>query len=120
MGLRGRTDARLQRLGAHEFHAVPTPAPHDVLPGHQRLPAIPQRHLQHALLGQLGFVAMTTVLSIGVLCERRDIYNEAINYFKTGIGTARRTSSFSTRTPATWDNGRRRDATKAIARWGRR
>jgi hypothetical protein len=29
---------------------------------------------------------MSTVLSIGVVCDRRDIYNEAINYFKGGIG----------------------------------
>lgn len=29
---------------------------------------------------------MDSVLAIGVLCDRRDIYNEAINYFKFGEG----------------------------------
>ncbi len=29
---------------------------------------------------------MASMLSIGVLCDRRDIYNEAIDYFKTGAG----------------------------------
>ncbi|MBO0950849.1 cellulose binding domain-containing protein [Fibrella forsythiae] len=30
---------------------------------------------------------MASILSIGVLCDRRDIYNEAIEYFKNGAGT---------------------------------
>jgi autotransporter-associated beta strand protein len=30
---------------------------------------------------------MASVLSIGVLCDRRDIYNEAVEYFKNGAGT---------------------------------
>ncbi|MCX7872245.1 MAG: alginate lyase family protein [Verrucomicrobiae bacterium] len=30
--------------------------------------------------------AMNALIAIGVFCDRRDIYNEAINYFKTGIG----------------------------------
>ncbi|GAB3045164.1 cellulose binding domain-containing protein [Spirosoma pulveris] len=30
---------------------------------------------------------MASMLSIGVLCDRRDIYNEAIDYFKNGAGT---------------------------------
>lgn len=30
--------------------------------------------------------AMTTILGVGVLCDRRDLYNEAIGYFQTGIG----------------------------------
>ncbi|GGH77870.1 hypothetical protein HNQ91_004011 [Filimonas zeae] len=29
---------------------------------------------------------MASVLAIGVLCDRRDLYNRAINYFKTGAG----------------------------------
>lgn len=29
---------------------------------------------------------MASMISIGVLCDRRDIYNEAVNYFKFGIG----------------------------------
>jgi hypothetical protein len=29
---------------------------------------------------------MAAILSIGVLCDRRDLYNRAINYFKTGAG----------------------------------
>lgn len=31
--------------------------------------------------------AMTSLISIGVVCDRRDIYDEAVNYFKAGIGT---------------------------------
>jgi hypothetical protein len=30
--------------------------------------------------------AMNTLLGIGVVCDRRDIYDEAVNYFQTGIG----------------------------------
>jgi len=30
--------------------------------------------------------AMACVLSVGVLCDREDIYNEAISYYKTGAG----------------------------------
>lgn len=29
---------------------------------------------------------MAAILAIGVLCDRRDLYNRAINYFKTGAG----------------------------------
>lgn len=29
---------------------------------------------------------MASMLSIGVLCDRRDIYDDAVNYFKTGAG----------------------------------
>jgi hypothetical protein len=29
---------------------------------------------------------MASILAIGVLCDRRDLYNRAINYFKTGAG----------------------------------
>ena len=30
--------------------------------------------------------ALNTVLAIGVVCDRRDIYNEAVTYFHSGIG----------------------------------
>jgi hypothetical protein len=36
---------------------------------------------------------MAAILAIGVLCDRRDLYNRAINYFKTGAGNGAITKS---------------------------
>ena len=56
------------------------------------------------------------ILAIGVLCDRTDLYDEAIAYYKTGRATARRRTTSTCSIPATSASGRKAGATRATPR----
>ena len=56
------------------------------------------------------------MLAIGVFCDRTDLYDEAIAYYKTGRGNGAAAHNVYCSIPAIWASGRKAAGTRATPR----